>query len=99
MQNRSFEAEGIDAVEPEIVAARASGDPHLSEQYDAQLADEICHVRFANRHLAKTASRDPACVMRIIRALNYASGAFVQVMGREAIELYTEVKSVWMALA
>jgi uncharacterized ferritin-like protein (DUF455 family) len=86
VQNRSFEAEGVDAIEPEIAATRARGDVHLSEQYEAQLADEICHVRFANRHLAKTASRDPASVMRIIRALNYASEAFLWVMGREAID-------------
>ena len=85
VQNRSFEAEGVDAVEPEIAAARNRGDHYLSECYDAQLADEICHVRFANQHLTKTVSSDPASVLRIGRALNYASEAFLQVMGQTAI--------------
>ncbi len=86
VQNRSFEAEGVDAVEPEILSARARGDGHLAELYDAQLADEICHVRYANRYIAEVASRDPASVMRVGRALDYASRAFLQVMGREAID-------------
>lgn len=86
VQNRSFEAEGVDAIEPAIGAAYQQGDFHLAEQYDAQLADEICHVRFANQYLTDAVARDPASVMRVGRALNYASEAFVQVMGRKAID-------------
>ncbi len=86
VQNRSFEAEGVDAVEPEIAAARSRGDHGLADLFDAQLADEICHVRFANEYISRTTARDPASVMRIGRALNYSSIAFLQVMGREGID-------------
>jgi len=86
VQNCSFEAEGIDAIEPEINAVRMRGDQDLAELYDAQLADEICHVRYANDYITQTAHRDPASVMRVGRALHFASGAFLQVMGQETID-------------
>ncbi len=86
VQNRSFEAEGVDAIEPEIEAARAKGDEALAQLYDAQLADEISHVRFANEYLARVVARDPASVLRIGRALDYSSRAFLQVMGQGAID-------------
>jgi uncharacterized ferritin-like protein (DUF455 family) len=86
VQNRSFEAEGLDAIEPEIEAARTRGDLELAALYDAQLADEISHVRFANEYLARVTAREPASVMRIGRALQYASEAFLQVMGQSAID-------------
>ncbi len=85
VQNRSFEAEGVDAVDPEIQAARERGDTRLSELYDAQLADEICHVRFANEFIDRKTSQSPISVMHVGRALDYAARAFVQVMGEEAI--------------
>ena len=65
VQNRAFESEGVDAIEPEIAACAARGDVEMGHRYDAQLADEICHVRFANEWLAKTAAREPAAVMRV----------------------------------
>ena len=86
IQNRHFESEGVDAVEPAILAARAGGDHGLAELFDAQLADEICHVRFANDHISRIASREPGSVMRIGRSLDYASKAFYQVMGQKAID-------------
>jgi hypothetical protein len=86
VQNRGFEAEGVDAIEPEIAAARERGDHAIADLYEAQLADEIAHVRFANEYLARAAARDPVSVMRVGRALNYASQAFLQVMGQDAID-------------
>lgn len=89
VQNRSFEAEGVDAIEPEIEAARSRGDHAMAALYDAQLADEISHVRFANEYIARVVARDPASVMRIGRALDYSSRAFLQVMGQAAIDKAT----------
>ena len=86
VQNRAFEVEGVDAIEPEIAAALARGDEQMAHRYDAQLADEIGHVRFANEHLARIAARDPAAVMRIGRSLNYAFEAFAYVMGQHAMD-------------
>lgn len=85
VQNRAFETEGVDAVEPEIAAARGRGDNRLADLFDAQLADEICHVRYANQQIAQQTSRDPAAVMRVGRALDGAARAFEQVMGAHAI--------------
>jgi hypothetical protein len=43
-------------------------------------------VRYANERISEALARDPAVVMRIGRALDYASRAFLEVMGRHAIE-------------
>jgi len=85
VQNRTFETEGVDAIEPEIASARER-DPALARLFEAQLADEIGHVRYANEVIAEAIARDPLVVMRIGRALDYASRAFVEVMGSHAIE-------------
>lgn len=89
VQNRNFEVEGVDAIEPEIAAAAQRGDLVMSHRYDFQLADEIGHVRFANDQLNNAASRDPASVMRVGRALNYAATAFAGVMGQHAMDAAT----------
>jgi uncharacterized ferritin-like protein (DUF455 family) len=86
IQNRSFEAEGVDAVEPEIAKARAKGDDELADLFEAQLADEIGHVRFANEYISRVAKTEPISVMRVGRALNYASQVFLWVMGQAAID-------------
>lgn len=86
VQNRSFEAEGVDAVEPEIQKARETGDSELADLFEAQLADEIGHVRFANEYIAQASKNSPVNVMRVGRALNQASEAFLWVMGQEAID-------------
>lgn len=89
VQNRSFEAEGVDAVEPEIKKRREKGDSELADFFEMQLADEIGHVRFANEYIARATKTDPLNVMRVGRALNYASEAFLCVMGQEAIDSVT----------
>ena len=74
------------ADEDAVPTQRARGDEAMASLYDAQLADEITHVRFANEHVAREVARDPRTVLRIGRAMDYALRAFRQVMGREAIE-------------
>jgi uncharacterized ferritin-like protein (DUF455 family) len=83
VQNRSFEAEGIDAIRSGIDAARAGGDGGLAALFDAQLADEIVHVRFANEWLRQAVRKDPRTVLRIAAALTASSRAFREVMGEE----------------
>jgi uncharacterized ferritin-like protein (DUF455 family) len=49
VQNRSFEAAGIDAILNEILeTSKREGDTDLAELFDTQLADEVQHVRYAN---------------------------------------------------
>jgi uncharacterized ferritin-like protein (DUF455 family) len=86
VQNRQFEAEGVDAVEPEIASCRKSGDTELADLFDAQLADEICHVRFANDYISRIAKETPRSVMDVGRAMDYARKPFLQVMGQEVID-------------
>jgi uncharacterized ferritin-like protein (DUF455 family) len=86
VQNRSFEAGGIDAVTYEIDAARNRGDEELAELFEAQLADEIIHVRFANEWIRRFTREDPRRLLQMGLALRSAAKAFAQVMGREGTD-------------
>jgi uncharacterized ferritin-like protein (DUF455 family) len=86
IQNRSFEAGGIDAITFGIGAAREAGDDEVAEMFEAQLADEVSHVRFANKWIRKFIEQDRRCLLAIGEALSAASVAFHEVMGREGTE-------------
>jgi uncharacterized ferritin-like protein (DUF455 family) len=86
VQNRSFEAGGIDAVSFAIDEARKRGDQELVDLFEMQQSDEITHVRFANEFISETIRKEPRAALRVARALTLASTAFMQVMGREGIE-------------
>jgi len=85
VQNRSFEAGGIDAVTYAIDEARKRGDQELVDLFEMQQADEITHVRFANEFVYQTIRKDPRAALQVARALTLASTAFMQVMGREGV--------------
>ena len=86
IQNRSFEAGGLDAITVGIEQARQDGDFELADLYEAQIADEISHVRFANEWIRKLVEKNPANLLRIAQAMKTASKAFEAVMGREGTE-------------
>ena len=86
IQNRSFEAGGIDAIAVGIGDARGHGDEELAALYEAQLADEIIHVRFANEWITAQTERDPRNILKIGAALTVAAKAFAWVMGPEGSE-------------
>jgi uncharacterized ferritin-like protein (DUF455 family) len=86
VQNRSFEAGGLDAIKSGIELASQNGDEELVALYEAQCADEISHVRFANDWIRRATSDDPRTVMQIGAALNLAKQAFEIVMGPEATD-------------
>ena len=86
IQNRSFEAGGLDAIAYGVEEARKLGDHELAEFYEAQLADEISHVRFANEWIRKSLKEDPRTLLRMGVSLNAAAQAFRQVMGTEGTE-------------
>lgn len=83
VQNRTFEADGLDAVTNAIGEARAAGDTELAAMYDAQQADEIVHIRFANEWIAQEVRRNPRALMAMGRALALAARGFQQTFGRE----------------
>lgn len=86
IQNRSFEAGGLDAIASGIEQARLEGDQQLAELFAAQQADEIGHVRFANEFINAATQQSPRSVLDIGIALAQASKAFRQVMGVEGTE-------------
>lgn len=86
IQNRSFEAGGLDAITAGIRQTRDEGDHELAELYEAQIADEISHVRFANEWIRRLSKEDPRNLLAIGMAMKTASKAFAEVMGREGTE-------------
>lgn len=87
IQNRSFEAGGIDAIAFGIEEAHKRGDAELAQLYEAQLADEIVHVRFANEWIQARTAKEPRELLRIGQALAGAEKAFAQVMGAEGTKV------------
>jgi uncharacterized ferritin-like protein (DUF455 family) len=90
VQNRSFEADGLDATTHALTEARESGDMALAAIYEAQQADEVLHVRFANDYIRKQLSSSPRVGIRIAAALDQGSRAFEQVFagGGTDVEKY-----------
>ena len=86
IQNRTFEAGGLDAVSAVVEQMRARGDEDLELFFDSQLADEILHVRFANEWIRRLIRDDPRNVLRMGSAMTVAAKAFREVMGREGTE-------------
>src|SRR3974377_102709 len=72
-QNRTFEAEGIDAIGFGIDEARNQGDYELSDFFDAQFADEIMHVRCANEFLQDVIAKEPRLALKVGSALTDAT--------------------------
>ncbi len=87
VQNRGFEAEGIDAISFGIGEVRERGDAELLALFDAQLADEITHVRFANEWIRELTRREPRNALRVAAALTQSSRAFREVMGAEGAKV------------
>lgn len=86
IQNRTFEAGGLDAVSAVVEQMRAQGDAELALFFDSQLADEILHVRYANEYIRRQIREDPRSVLRMGSAMTQAAKAFKQVMGTEGTE-------------
>jgi uncharacterized ferritin-like protein (DUF455 family) len=88
VQNRSFEAAGIDAIQKEIEGCQAAGEEELAFLFDAQLADEIQHVRYANTWIKSLMNlRGPRAVMDLSRAVSKANEA-VRLVAGEALAFF-----------
>lgn len=79
VQNRSFEADGLDATTHALKEARASGDEALAGIYEAQLADEVLHVRYANEYIRRQLAASPRVGLQIAAGLDQGARAFEQV--------------------
>lgn len=76
VENRTFEAEGLDAVTHALERARSSGDAELAALFDMQQADEIVHVGFANDWIRRQIKADPRNMLKMSAALTRAAKAF-----------------------
>jgi uncharacterized ferritin-like protein (DUF455 family) len=87
VQNRSFEAAGIDAIQTMILeSARKGGATDLDELFDAQLPDEVQHVRYANVWVKKLMQmQGPRAVLDLSRAVSQANEAMRVVAGEAAV--------------
>jgi uncharacterized ferritin-like protein (DUF455 family) len=77
VQNRSFEAAGLDAIQSAILeSSEKAGETDVAELFEAQLADEVQHVRYANiwvdRLKRKSGSRALLDLARAVSAANHA---------------------------
>jgi uncharacterized ferritin-like protein (DUF455 family) len=93
VQNKSFEAGGIDALAKAVEEARRAGDQALLQLFEFQEADEITHVRFANEYLRRALTADPRIALDVARALTEASLAFAEVFGAAANQVRYDVSA------
>lgn len=86
VQNRSFEAAGIDAIQNSILeSSRKGGKTDLDELFDAQLPDEVQHVRYANVWVKRLMDRQgPRAILDLSRAVTQANEALKVVAGEGA---------------
>lgn len=87
IQNRTFEADGLDAVTFVAETARQDGDLELAEMYEMQQCDEVVHVRFANEWIRQQVEADPRQVLRLATALDQGRRAFAQIFAHGGTEV------------
>jgi len=95
VQNRSFEAAGIDAIQKEVTeGSRREGRGDLEELFDAQLADEVQHVRYANVWIKRLMDEGgAAAVFELTRAVSAANDA-LKIIAGEAATVYPVAEGV-----
>lgn len=70
-QNRTFEGGAMDVVGALVERLREVGDSTTADVLEAILADEIQHVRFANRWIKKLIEKDRRAVLKVVMAVNF----------------------------
>ena len=83
-QNRTLEAGAMDVVAGLVRGVRDAQDPETADVLDGILADEVQHVRFANRWIQRLVREDPRTLMAVasaVRFLAQANAAFQSAAG------------------
>src|SRR5262249_15585646 len=65
VQNRTFEGGEMDLLRQQNGMGGAGGDNQTAELMDALLADEVQHVRYANRWLKQMARENPRTLLQV----------------------------------
>lgn len=74
-QNRTFEAGAMDVVGGLARSVRGSGDPETAAVLEGILADEVQHVRFANRWIKQMIREDRRVLMKVAQAVRFLAEA------------------------
>jgi len=80
-QNRTFEAGAMDVVGGLAPALRGA-DPEIAEILEGILADEIQHVRFANRWIKRLVEQDRRVLLKVAAAVRFLARANALLQGR-----------------
>jgi uncharacterized ferritin-like protein (DUF455 family) len=88
IENRSFEADGLDAATYGADAALNEGDPELSALLDSQAADEITHVGLGVTWINREMKADPRTLLKIARAMDHLRRAVDAAMGEAGDVVY-----------
>ncbi len=81
-QNRTLEAGAMDVVGALARNFRELGDHRTADVLDGILADEIQHVRFANRWIKRLAGEDRRVVMQVAFAVRFLEAANARFLWR-----------------
>ena len=82
-QNRTFEAGAMDVVAGLIANIREAGDRATADMLDGILADEVQHVRFANRWIKKMASEDRRVLIKVAQAIRFLAEANARLVAQK----------------
>ena len=93
-QNRTFEAGAMDVVGGLAAGLREAQDPDTAFVIEAILADEIQHVRFANRWIKKLVAEDRRILLKVVAAIRFLGQVNAALQAREG-----DVNAVGVALA
>jgi len=82
-QNRTFEAGAMDVVGSLAPAVRGGGDAQTAEVLDGILADEIHHVRFANRWIKAMVAQDRRVLLKVASAVRFLAEVNAALQSKE----------------
>lgn len=72
LQNRTFEGGEMDLLKKLADMWRDEGDGITADLLEGILADEVQHVRYANQWLQRMGRENPAVLLQVAAAINYA---------------------------
>lgn len=82
-QNRTLEAGAMDVVGGLHRTMRAAGDDATADLLEGILADEVHHVRFANRWIKKLAQENPRVLLKVAAAVRFLAAANAALQNEE----------------
>jgi uncharacterized ferritin-like protein (DUF455 family) len=85
-QNRTFEAGAMDVVGSLAPAVREVGDAETAAVLDGILADEVHHVRFANRWIKAMVEQDRRVLLKVAGAVRFLAEANSALLAAEGEE-------------